>query len=107
MVSRTRDGSRDHRQHECIYESWKFACHVFLDCFLWNLPAFVLGDVKPGNFCLKAQSLDTRDPLKAIDFGCSQSLSPQGKRLSKRAGTPAFMSPEIFAKDYAEKADIW
>ena len=29
------------------------------------------------------------------------------RRFTKRTGTPVFMSPEIFARDYAEKADIW
>jgi len=29
------------------------------------------------------------------------------RRMSKRTGTPVFMAPEIFARDYSEKADVW
>jgi serine/threonine protein kinase len=79
---------------------------------------FSSGDIKPGNFCLKTQgALLSSQPkagaIKAIDFGCSQSvgggvgeigeeggegLQRGSRRLSKRSGTPAFMSPEIFNK---------
>lgn len=80
------------------------------------------GDVKPANFCLKHQ---TRNPLvspqtdfsdyhtsksmswlKAIDFGCSQ-LLPGNRRLSKRTGTPVYMAPEIYQRDYHMQADMW
>jgi serine/threonine protein kinase len=30
-----------------------------------------------------------------------------GRRLTKRTGTPVFMAPEIFARNYGGKADIW
>ncbi|GAX80703.1 hypothetical protein CEUSTIGMA_g8138.t1 [Chlamydomonas eustigma] len=68
------------------------------------------GDVKPANFCLKDKvpnpfSRTSTSYLKAIDFGCSQIMG--GRRLTKRTGTPVFMSPEIFARDYADKADVW
>ncbi|GAX85132.1 hypothetical protein CEUSTIGMA_g12552.t1 [Chlamydomonas eustigma] len=64
------------------------------------------GDVKPGNFCFKECEFSATS-LRAIDFGCSQYLSNKKKRFTKRTGTPAFMSPEIYAKDYGQKADIW
>lgn len=69
------------------------------------------GDVKPANFCLKDVQRNffmfkgAPTNLRAIDFGCSQFLGP--RRLSKRTGTPVFMAPEIFARDYAQKADVW
>ncbi len=70
-----------------------------------------VGDVKPANFCLKDKTKNpflnrTTSYLKAIDFGCSQFLTAS-RRLSKRTGTPVFMAPEIFARDYADKADVW
>ena len=75
---------------------------VFIKASPLTRPA--AGDVKPGNFCLKAEGAlsPSQKPragsIKAIDFGCSQSIGTrsQARRLSKRSGTPAFMSPEIF-----------
>lgn len=73
------------------------------------------GDVKPANFCLKHANrnpLCSADPtlrtlpwLKAIDFGCSQKLT--GTHLVKRSGTPVYMAPEIFARNYSQEADLW
>lgn len=72
------------------------------------------GDVKPANFCLREKTLtpfsDDKNHslhLKAIDFGCSQFLGTEDPHLSKRTGTPVFMAPEIFARDYGVKADVW
>ncbi|GLC34279.1 hypothetical protein PLESTB_001602500 [Pleodorina starrii] len=76
----------------------------------------VHGDVKPANFCIKdehrhpyaaSSSALQRTPwLKAIDFGCSQ-LHYRHTRLSKRSGTPVYMAPEIFRRDYSFEVDIW
>jgi len=74
------------------------------------------GDVKPANFVLKHA---TRNPLRApgdldllftpwlraIDFGCSQYVREE--RFGKRTGTPVYMAPEVFARDYGLEADIW
>jgi calcium-dependent protein kinase len=74
------------------------------------------GDVKPANFVLKHA---TRNPLRApqdldllftpwlraIDFGCSQYVREE--RFSKRTGTPVYMAPEVFARDYGLEADVW
>eukprot|EP00798_Chlamydomonas_sp_ICE-L_P009559 gene9559-12144_t len=74
------------------------------------------GDVKPANFCLKhphanplfSQSLQlAASPwLKALDFGCSQNIT-NSQRLVRRSGTPMFMAPEIYARDYGVAADMW
>lgn len=46
--------------------------------------------------------------VKAIDFGSSQILGTDPhKRSTRRTGTPAFMAPEVYARDYGLKADIW
>jgi calcium-dependent protein kinase len=74
------------------------------------------GDVKPANFVLKHA---TRNPLRApgdldllftpwlraIDFGCSQYVREE--RFGKRTGTPVYMAPEVFARDYGLEADVW
>eukprot|EP00798_Chlamydomonas_sp_ICE-L_P025630 gene25630-11287_t len=70
------------------------------------------GDVKPANFCVKDPlsnpllgGTSATPWLKALDFGCSQNLGH--KRLFKRSGTPIFMAPELFARDYGKAADVW
>jgi calcium-dependent protein kinase len=73
------------------------------------------GDVKPANFVLKDKlhnplySSDINHLftpwLIAIDFGCSQYLG--SKRFTKRTGTPVYMAPEIFERDYQREADMW
>eukprot|EP00882_Tetradesmus_deserticola_P004577 GHRQ01004826.1.p1 GENE.GHRQ01004826.1~~GHRQ01004826.1.p1 ORF type:complete len:317 (+),score=127.36 GHRQ01004826.1:409-1359(+) len=74
------------------------------------------GDLKPANFVLADR---TQNPLfsndinllfgkpwlLAIDFGCSQYLTHV--RFSKRTGTPVYMAPEIFDRDYHWEADVW
>jgi len=43
--------------------------------------------------------------LVAIDFGCSQ---PVGRAsLTRRTGTPVYMAPEVFRRDYGPEADLW
>ncbi|KAI8467254.1 MAG: hypothetical protein J3K34DRAFT_523859 [Monoraphidium minutum] len=73
------------------------------------------GDIKPANFVLRHRQ---KNPLvsgdlqylftpwlAAIDLGCSQYLGPE--RFSKRTGTPVYMAPEIFERDYYVEADMW
>lgn len=74
----------------------------------------VHGDVKPANFLLKQhlrnplpliEAASITNWLKAIDFGCSQEV--RGLRFSRRTGTPVYMAPEVFHRDYNEAADMW
>lgn len=78
--------------------------------------SIVHGDVKPANFMLKQRF---RDPLralergapqgswlKAVDFGCSQSFRNKAS-LSRRTGTPVYMAPEVFKRDYLQASDMW
>lgn len=75
------------------------------------------GDVKPANFLIKHRQ---RNPLycndasllrlpwlKMVDFGCSQHLEGGSARFAKRSGTPVFMAPEIFARNYGAESDMW
>ncbi|PNH06983.1 Calcium-dependent protein kinase 34 [Tetrabaena socialis] len=74
------------------------------------------GDVKPANFCILQEHVHPyaaspaalhRTPwLKAIDFGCSQ-LHHRHTRLTKRSGTPVYMAPEVFRRDYSFEVDVW
>jgi calcium/calmodulin-dependent protein kinase I len=50
--------------------------------------------------------IDLKYCLKAIDFGSAQILG-KTKRSSRRTGTPAFMSPQVFARDYGCETDVW
>eukprot|EP00798_Chlamydomonas_sp_ICE-L_P010669 gene10669-12356_t len=75
------------------------------------------GDVKPANFCLKSDHinpLENKDTLlvesepwlKALDFGCSQHMNGI-RRLTKRTGTPVYMAPEIYSRNYGRQVDVW
>ena len=73
----------------------------------------LLGDIKPANFMLRkyykdpiaAIEMQQLGPswLKAIDFGCSQSVGHS--RLQRRTGTPVYMSPETFRREYYLEAE--
>ncbi|QDZ24285.1 serine/threonine protein kinase [Chloropicon primus] len=77
---------------------------------------FVFSDVKPANFMLKFKLNDEGAPsgnqalvVKGIDFGCSQRIGDPSERnmLTKRTGTPAYWSPEVFMRFYDHQADVW
>lgn len=64
-------------------------------------------DIKGDNFLLTIR--DFRDPqchVALSDFGTAEALR-DGRRLSSEVGTRIFWAPEIFAKDYGLKVDIW
>ncbi|CAL5219552.1 g1406 [Coccomyxa viridis] len=91
-----------------IYECLKIisVCHA---------NGVLLGDIKPANFMLRKYYKDPIGAiekqqlgpswLKAIDFGCSQSVGHS--RLQRRTGTPVYMSPETFRREYYLEADLW
>lgn len=69
-------------------------------------------DLKPENFMLKAK--DGELWVKLIDFGLSWSFMVFGvsgkeklKRMTTKAGTLFFMSPEVLSMNYSSKWDIW
>ena len=77
-------------------------------------------DLKPENLLLDSKKPDAA--LKVIDFGTSGKFEP-GKRMTKKFGTvlpltsssyliviydqPYYIAPEVLAKNYDEKCDVW
>ena len=46
--------------------------------------------------------------MKVIDFGTAIPFDKQGKNvLTEKLGTPYYIAPEVLAKKYNEKCDIW
>ncbi|KAF7547390.1 hypothetical protein G7Z17_g7782 [Cylindrodendrum hubeiense] len=64
-------------------------------------------DIKPDNLLLS----DDEEVLKVVDFGVSEIFEkPQNMRISKSAGSPAFLPPELCGKHgdvSGTAADIW
>ena len=63
-------------------------------------------DLKPENLLYLNQGPEKNNPIKVIDFGLSQIISPS-KKLKTKVGTAYYVSPEILQGDYTEKCDIW
>ena len=63
-------------------------------------------DLKPENLLYLNQGSEDDNPIKVIDFGLSQVISPD-KKLKTKVGTAYYVSPEILQGSYSEKCDIW
>jgi calcium-dependent protein kinase len=61
-------------------------------------------DLKPENILLEQNK--EFDQIKIIDFGTSLVVD-EGKRLDEKLGTPYYIAPEVLAKSYTSKCDIW
>lgn len=46
------------------------------------------------------------DQIKIIDFGTSL-VFDENKKLDEKLGTPYYIAPEVLAKNYGPKCDIW
>eukprot|EP00584_Thalassiosira_punctigera_P001753 CAMPEP_0172540402 /NCGR_PEP_ID=MMETSP1067-20121228/11429_1 /TAXON_ID=265564 ORGANISM="Thalassiosira punctigera, Strain Tpunct2005C2" /NCGR_SAMPLE_ID=MMETSP1067 /ASSEMBLY_ACC=CAM_ASM_000444 /LENGTH=478 /DNA_ID=CAMNT_0013326261 /DNA_START=113 /DNA_END=1549 /DNA_ORIENTATION=+ len=64
-------------------------------------------DIKPENIMFKANTRTAE--LRLIDFGCAtiDSDEDRGKEHSTFAGTPFYISPEMFQKIYTSKTDVF
>ena len=63
-------------------------------------------DLKPENLLYLNPGPEENNPIKVIDFGLSQVISPD-KKLKTKVGTAYYVSPEILQGSYSEKCDIW
>ena len=63
-------------------------------------------DLKPENLLYLNQGPEEDNPIKVIDFGLSQVISPD-RKLKTKVGTAYYVSPEILQGSYSEKCDIW
>ena len=62
-------------------------------------------DIKPDNIMFKANTKTAE--LRLIDFGCATMDKEKGKEHSTFAGTPFYISPEVFQRRYTTKADVF
>jgi len=60
-------------------------------------------DLKPKNILL---SKSNKHNIKVIDFGIATAFAPNSI-LRETVGTPYYMAPEVLAKSYNEKCDVW
>lgn len=61
-------------------------------------------DLKPENILLEQNK--EFDQIKIIDFGTSL-IVEDNKKLDEKLGTPYYIAPEVLAKNYGSKCDIW
>ena len=61
-------------------------------------------DLKPENILLEQNK--AFDQIKIIDFGTSL-VFDENSTLNEKLGTPYYIAPEVLAKAYGPKCDIW
>eukprot|EP00927_Polykrikos_kofoidii_P012447 TRINITY_DN15363_c0_g4_i1.p1 TRINITY_DN15363_c0_g4~~TRINITY_DN15363_c0_g4_i1.p1 ORF type:complete len:604 (-),score=83.61 TRINITY_DN15363_c0_g4_i1:161-1972(-) len=64
-------------------------------------------DLKLENWLLSASENDRDDRLKLIDFGFSRILANVDETLTLPCGTLHYTSPEVLARSYTSKCDVW
>lgn len=61
-------------------------------------------NLKPENILYQTNKADS--PIKIVNFGSSKVFDPNEK-MTERHGTPYYIAPEVFKKEYTNKCDIW
>jgi calcium-dependent protein kinase len=76
-------------------------------CYL-HANKIVHRDLKPENILLESKD-DGDLSLKIIDFGAANFFKGEdgNAKLSLKIGTPYYMAPEVFNKNYTNKCDLW
>lgn len=69
-----------------------------------HLQGVVHRDLKPENFLFTTN--DENAHLKAIDFGLSDFVRPDG-RLNDIVGSAYYVAPEVLHRSYSIEADVW
>ncbi|MCO5555189.1 hypothetical protein L7F22_008732 [Adiantum nelumboides] len=69
-----------------------------------HLQGVVHRDLKPENFLFT--TTDDNAELKAIDFGLSDFVRPDG-RLNDIVGSAYYVAPEVLHRSYSIEADVW
>jgi len=62
-------------------------------------------DIKPENIMFKSNSKDAE--LRLIDFGCATMDTTKNMTHQTFSGTPFYISPECFQKEYTTKTDVF
>ena len=63
-------------------------------------------DLKPENILIVDKDKNDYPRIKICDFGTSQ-IFEKGKAQRKTFGSPYYLAPEIYGKNYNEKCDLW
>lgn len=90
----------DNPQHCLLGAAFEPDC-----CSIETASGVVYRDLKPDNFLFDTDEAPTSS-LKAADFGLSSFIA-EGEYLQSTCGTPMYIAPEVIAKKYNTKADIW
>ena len=82
----------------------RFAIQILISLYYLAENSIVHCDLKPENILLEQNK--EFDQIKIIDFGTSL-VFDENKKLDEKLGTPYYIAPEVLAKNYGPKCDIW
>eukprot|EP00232_Nephroselmis_pyriformis_P023578 CAMPEP_0182873212 /NCGR_PEP_ID=MMETSP0034_2-20130328/12190_1 /TAXON_ID=156128 /ORGANISM="Nephroselmis pyriformis, Strain CCMP717" /LENGTH=820 /DNA_ID=CAMNT_0025005847 /DNA_START=36 /DNA_END=2498 /DNA_ORIENTATION=- len=101
LLSRIEEDADDYTEHR-VAVVIRSMVQIAAQCHTKHV---VYRDIKPQNFLFLSKEPDS--PLKATDFGFAIQHIPGNPPLRVRAGTPAYMAPEVLRRNYSKEADMW